>query len=281
MTNIMIQNFLKDSATKTFAKLFEFTLFRQKALFHIKTYFYNELDIAVQLGFGFSCPIHHPSANCSFTEIFFEGEYDSVFSEIPLPDRWLDLGCHYGFFSLYVAWLRAKCGMVEPFSALLVDADSRVEAGVNSLFSLNHFGSQANFLNGAIAEGSGSIGFHEQDFMSSLLSDLDPKDSTSASRKVPIIDQNAILQIIPPPYDLIKIDVEGGEYDFLLAYDKILQSASYLVIEWHSWHRGGGSGDQILKLAHDCGFSLLKTIQEPKYCGSSMTDQVGVFLLKR
>jgi hypothetical protein len=98
---------------------------------------------------------------------------------------------------------------------------------------------------------------------------------------VPIIDQETILQVIAPPYDLVKIDVEGGEYDFLAAYDKILQSTSYLVIEWHSWHRGGGSGEQILKLAQDCGFSLVRVVQEPKFCGSSNSDQVGVFLLKK
>jgi FkbM family methyltransferase len=276
----MFKKLFKQNVVKVYAALFDNVLFRQKAVFHLKNYFYSDLDIVLQLGFGLSCPIHHPSANCSFTEIFFEGEYDSVFSEIPLPDRWLDLGCHYGFFSLYVAWLRAKSGMIDPFSALLVDADSRVEAGINSLFNLNQFDRQANFLYGAIAEGSGSIGFHEQDFMSSLLSSLDSKDSISATRKVPIIDQETILQVIAPPYDLVKIDVEGGEYDFLAAYDKILQSTSYLIIEWHSWHRGGGSGEQILKLAQDCGFSLVRVVQEPKLCGSSNSEQVGVFLLK-
>jgi hypothetical protein len=75
--------------------------------------------------------------------------------------------------------------------------------------------------------------------------------------------------------------VEGGEYDFLLSYDKVLCETQYLVVEWHSWHRGGGSSAQILQMAESRGFSLLRVIQEPQECEGSSNRQVGVYLLGR
>lgn len=277
----MLKNSFRGKARRVLAPLFSNPTFRRKAIFELKSYYYNELEFSLQLGWGLQCPIFHPSGQFSFSEIFFQGEYDQLFQKVPLPDRWLDLGCHYGFFSLYVAWLRAKEGRSIPFHALMVDADSRVEPGIRKLINMNDWGKQAAFLHGAIAEGNGIVHFQQQEVMSSSLSNLLDKHSSLSPEGVPIITQQMILQTIPPPYDLIKVDVEGGEYDFLQSYPQVLEASKYMVVEWHSWHRGGGGADQIREIAQSLGFVFVQVIQEPKSCGPNKLDQVGVFLFER
>jgi FkbM family methyltransferase len=171
---------------------------------------------------------------------------------------------------------------VSPVAALLVDADSRVSPGVERLINLNELGSQFKYLYGAISEGNGQVDFVEQDFMSSSLDRLVADNAGSAIKEVPIIDQNVILSTLPPPYDLIKIDIEGGEYDFLLGYEQVLKNANILLVEWHSWHRGGGSGKQIQHIAESYGFYLKKIVQDPKSCGEPGSNrEVGVFLFSK
>ena len=254
---------------------------RKRFVFHLKQYFYNELDFKINIGRGLSCPISHPSATCSLEEIFFEDEYLSAFQEIPLPQKWLDLGCHYGYFSLYLAWLHAGSPLKSnSFKAFLLDADSRVGHGVESLIRLNHLEDNLSYMHGAISEGVGTVCFKEKLVMSSTLSELDQTLDGSLN-KVPIIDQFTIINKLAPPYDLVKIDVEGAEYDFLLSYNEILSSTNALIIEWHSWHRGGGSEAEIQKLVLSYGFELRKVIQPPKSCGPSSLDKVGVLLFSR
>jgi len=273
---------LNQAVRLSFSKLFNFKPFRDKAIFYIRQYYFRELDFCVRFGQGFGCPICGVSATYSFSEIFFENEYKPVFDLIDLPSRWLDLGCHYGYFSLYVAWLRAKHRLPQNFCGLLVDADSRVLSGVSTLIQRNHLEAQLSFRHGAISSGLGSVYFHENDVMSSSLSNLLPNTISGTKSSVPIIDQQIIESLLPPPYDLVKIDVEGGEYDFFVSYERILQNTIHLVLEWHSWHRGGGSLSQILDLAKSYGFELLQEIQPSTLCGDPATpSEVGVLLFKR
>jgi len=267
------------------SKLLAFVLnsssIRRRLLFHIKQYFYNELKINFGIGRGLTCPIADPSATCSLQEIFFENEYLTAFQNLSLPDKWLDLGCHFGYFSLYVAWLHsADESKNKSFKAFLLDADSRVRIGVSELIIINKLDENFTFVHGAISEGTGSVSFKENLVMSSSLSDLD-NSSNGNLVNVPIIDQYYIMDCLSPPYDLVKIDVEGAEYDFLVAYKEILAVTTTLIIEWHSWHRGGGSELGIQNLVQSYGFILRKVIQPPKNCGTSSQDQVGVLLFSK
>ena len=45
-----------------------------------------------------------------------------------------------------------------------------------------------------------------------------------------------------------KITATIISHDFLLPYNEILSSANSLIIEWHSWHRGGRSVLEIQKI---------------------------------
>jgi FkbM family methyltransferase len=280
-----MMGFLSDPFRQAKSSAFKNGLLRRHSVDNLNVNYYNELGFALQLGWGLVSPFYAKESLCSFSEIFFEGEYESVFAEIGLPGRWLDLGCHYGYFSLYVAWLRARAGLGHPFQALLVDADQRVLPALHQLIIQNNWQEQVVYLYGAIAQGSGCVSFCQQPFMSSKLDDLSLRVDRvqGKSNSVPIIDQNAILASMPPSYDLVKIDVEGGEYDFLMYYDTIIEESKNLLIEWHSWHRGGGSAEQIRSLIESKGFRLVRVIREPLKPSSDNPQNhcAGVFLFTK
>jgi FkbM family methyltransferase len=256
---------------------------RHAFIFEIKQRHYPELDITVPLGAGVSCPVCFPEAWLSFAQIFFESEYEAALNRIALPSRWLDLGCHAGYFSLYVAWRRARQGRTGDFQALLIDGDERVATTIQRLKDINRFHDQILFRSGVIAARPGVHHFALADYMNSSLADLSAR--RGPVRAVPSIGPEEILRLLPPPYDLIKMDIEGGEYDFLTAYGEVLAQTNHLLLEWHSWHPGGGGRAQIEQLAGQAGFEIQAEVvaaqtvprgDETGSCGVSLYRRRGV-----
>src|SRR5688572_2578514 len=84
---------------------------RRRIIFELKHRYYANLDLQIPLGHGLICPLSFADAWDSFGEIFIQGEYAGALDQVGPPQRWLDLGCHAGFFSLYVLWRRARAGL--------------------------------------------------------------------------------------------------------------------------------------------------------------------------
>lgn len=252
---------------------------RLKLLLKAQQKYYDELDITVPLSFDLKCPIHFAEAWWSFSEIFIQQECAAVFDLVPLPDRWLDIGAHAGFFSLYVIWLRAKRRQANDFSALLIDADRRVEPAVNKLRSLNNLLSQIKFKHGAISRGHGAQPFILRSHMASSLKRL--SDLAGIEEIVERIDPGDILATLPAPYDLIKLDIEGAEYDFFVSYKPVIERAKYILLEWHSWHTGGGGFDQLSSLAQDLGLAPISEVTAPhKVFFNAAEAECGVILYR-
>lgn len=254
--------------------------FRRRIVFELRQNYYGDFECLVPLGHGLQCPITFWEAWASFGFIFFEGEYARAFKEMQPPSRWIDLGCYAGHFSLYIAQLRAQRGFSGFGEAFLVDADSRTEGAVQKVLRVNRFDSKWSFLKGAISREMGRVSFVERSFMTSSLS------SDATDRKgvveVDVIAPAQILSAFPPPYDLIKIDIEGGEYDFLLAYSEVLARTEYLLIEWHGWHSGGGGEAQIRALAEDRGFLFVCEVLAPREVQHrAAAENSGVHLYRR
>lgn len=257
-----------------------FDSIRDKIIFHLKQKYYPHLDIVVPFGEGLSCPVVSPEAWYSFQEIFLQEEYRPVFDKIPLPKRWIDVGCHTGYFSFWVAWLLAQKKQAKNYQALLIDADLRMKNAVQKLIDLNALGERFLFRNGAISQNKGAVEFTQRCAMASSISELGSKSHTRYT--VPVIDAGEILKIFPGPYDLIKVDIEGSEYDFLTAYQPVLDQTRHLVLEWHSWHLGGGGAGQIEELARARGFKvLLEIVPSHKVSVAQKTESCGVILFER
>jgi FkbM family methyltransferase len=253
---------------------------RDKIIFHLKQKYYPHLDIVVPFGEGFSCPVVSPEAWYSFQEIFLQEEYKAVFEKIPLPARWIDVGCHVGYFSFWVAWLWAKKSSEKSYGALLIDADRRARQAVRKIVDLNGLEAQWKFEQGAISAGKKSVEFTQRCAMASSVSALGTASRTRYS--VPVLTAEKIIRNFPGPYDLIKVDIEGSEYDFLTAYEPVLAQTRHLVLEWHSWHLGGGGLSQIEDLARQRGFKvLLEVIPSHKVSVSGKTETCGVILFEK
>jgi len=256
---------------------------RRRLVFEIARKYYDDLDIVVPLPGGIQCPMVSEQHWVSFDNIFCEGEYDSLLGNIPLPKTWLDLGCHAGHFTLLLASLWARQKVSPSWRALLIDADSRSKEVIKKISLLNHFDSQQiSFLHGAISEETTEVLFCENVHMTS---EIAPKTSREFyGHRVACIREDDIRNQMPPPYDLVKVDIEGAEYDFLKSYTGILSQAGYLIFEWHSWHRGGAGREQLVGMAERSGFRVLRechadrVIQrngQPERCGTMLMENIG------
>lgn len=257
-------------------KLLSVPAIRRKLAFHLRSGHYDELNISVPIGCKLTCPILHPDYWWSFQEVFFTDEYQPVFEQIPLPSRWLDLGCHAGFFSLLVVQQRRRLNLPEPAAALLVDGDSRVARSISQICEQNKLGNQLQFLHGAVASKPGDIFFHETVAMSSAISN----GESAGSRRVPVARPEQIVTRLEPPYDLVKVDVEGAEHDFLTTYEPILSKTRHLLLEWHSWHSGGGGVATIRSAAAAAGFKEIRDIIPEHKLNPTSDRTCGVILFE-
>jgi FkbM family methyltransferase len=218
-----------------FSPLLRIGPLRRKLAFELRCRHFDDLDVAVPIGEGLRCPILHPEYWHSFEEVFFSEEYQPLFDQIPSPTRWIDLGCHAGFFSLLMILWRRRRKMDGGFTALLIDGDSRVLPSIERISQINALGSRLKFLHGAISSESNEVGFKEKEVMGSSIS------SDAKAKVVKVIKPEVITGLFPPPYDLIKVDIEGGEKDFLQSYGPVIADARHVLLEWHSWSLVGRS----------------------------------------
>jgi FkbM family methyltransferase len=268
---------IRDAVKASLAELLKNGDVRRNIAFRLKNEYYSDLQLTVPLGHNLTCPMPSADSWWSFSEIFVQQEYRTTFDHVPLPDRWLDLGCHAGFFSLYLLWLRKSKHMNINCGALLVDADSRVEAAIDSLVRLNGLEAQLKFRRGLICSTTGEQPFEERSHMYSSI-----PFSGSSNSSVTTITAGDISRLLPPPYDMVKLDIEGAEFDFLSSYSSLLEHTKCLLMEWHSWHRGKGGLPQLQGLLKAAGFSLIREITPPhSVTVGDISGECGVLLCTR
>jgi FkbM family methyltransferase len=242
--------------------LLRFGPLRTRLAFELRQHYFQDLDCNVPLGHGLTCPAYSWDALSSFGHIFLHNEYGRAFDRIPLPQRWVDIGCYAGYFSLFTTWLRLQRGLSAAVEALLIDADSRSPGAVNRLIELNRLQGRFRFLPGLIWRETGVHNFVERAFQTSSVATDRPM--SGVVRQVSTLAPGQILEALPPPYDLIKVDIEGGEYDLALGYAEVLRSARHLILEWHSWHPGGGGEAQLRGLFEGLGFRFVDHLVRPE-----------------
>lgn len=242
-------------------------LLRGRIAFEIRSRYFEDLDIVVPLSPNVSCPIPFGEAWSSFYEIFLQQEYAQVFQRMPLPTRWLDVGCHAGFFTADIVARRDRAGLSSEWEALLVDGDGRSRSAVERFAAFNHVEERLRFVQGVISARQEPQVFVERAYMDSGLAELNSAPGTL--RRVSVLTAEEILARFPPPYDLIKLDIEGAERDFLLGYRPLLAATRFLLIEWHHWAGGGITADQTRELLAESGLRLVEEIVAPHECGGT------------
>ena len=234
-----------------------FGFIRRRVAFEIKHSWFRDLQLSIPLTDNFSCPVPELDALYSFSEIFVADEYGSFLRDVSPPRRWIDLGCHLGYFTLYLAWQHAVAHPGEAWAALLVDADPRALSLAEATLQSNGLAGRCRLLHGAISRENAPLEFALRPGMSSS-TDLEMVGVQSVIR-VPPLSPAQILAALPPPYDLVKIDIEGAEYDFLEAYAEVWTRATTILIEWHSSDEA--AAERVRASLEQASFHFLRTLR--------------------
>ena len=231
---------------------------RRRVIFELRQNYKEELSCKFRIRpAGLQCCIYPDSSGDVFPEIFLLGEYASIL-EAELPKRWIDIGCNAGYFSLWLIDLLKQKDPSADFSALLIDADSRAKKKIEDMVRLNDLQEQIIFRHGAISCAKDYVEFFEN---------VEPNKSSiveadvrlhGAVKRVPVLTAAEIAEAFPSPYDLVKLDIEGAEADFIKCYDPVLLNCKYLIFEAHAFPVDRMLVSNCKMILADKGFILLK-----------------------
>ena len=243
---------------------------RSKVLNYLRNYYFHEFKHSIPICNEFWAHLLEFDAYDSFSEIFIKQEYLNFLPEERIS-RVLDIGAHYGYFSL---WLQSINPDIELYS-LLVEPSPRCTRSLKNLINQRKLGGRFSYLQGAISlPDNKSTPFYDRTHMAGSMS------SSNSEKSIPVrsLSENDLMENLEPPYDLIKCDIEGSEWEFLNNYQTLIKKSKYLLLEWHSWHYGGGGFSQIENLLHSLDFGVHCSSEPVPAVGRK--GEVGLILLK-
>jgi len=229
--------------------LLKFEPFRKRILGHLRAVYFHEFDHTIPLGNDYWVHLQENDAYDSFSEIFIQKEYKNHIPDEPIS-RVLDIGAHYGYFSL---WLQSQHPEIEIHS-LMIEPSLRCQKSLKKLINHPKLNGRFTYLQKLIdAPEKGTSFFYDRPHMASSRFILDEEEQPI---RVSTLQEKDVMESFHPPYDLVKIDIEGSEWHFLNNFGETLYHTKFLVLEWHSWHEGGGGVEQIRKRLSSLGFHI-------------------------
>ena len=244
---------------------------RSAILAHLRLDYFHEFHHSIPLGNNYWAHLWENDAYDSFSEIFIQEEYADFIPDEPITNI-LDLGAHYGYFSL---WLQSKRPQDEIHS-LMVEPSQRCQRSLDRLAKYSKIDGRFQYLQAAVGNPKEEhTRFFERPFMGGSLFSSSSTDCSYEVKTLTLSDKTNFQQ---QSFDLIKCDLEGAEWNFLTRYSLLLKNSKFLVMEWHSWHSGNGGFPQIEKKLTDIGFQIITSSPPHKAVGRD--GKVGLFLAK-
>lgn len=229
--------------------------FRFAFIDQLRAQHWADLGIRIRVAPKLNATICFPDSAESFREVFIEREYEWI-EKIPFPStRWLDFGCNNGYFSLYLTALNQRANPAAKIEALLVDGDARSGRAIEALREANAAMAGVKFREAVVGPATKSVTFA---IIPGMRAHVGDDDAAVAHRTVPVLSQDEIMRLLPPPYDFVKADIEGSEIDFLENYPTILRETKRLIVEWHSWNPRGVSLENFRKQLTSVGFTSIE-----------------------
>ena len=238
-------------------------------LAHLRLDYFHEFRHSIPLGKNYWANLWENDAYDSFSEIFIQQEYEDFIPDEPLTNI-LDLGAHYGYFSLWLQSNRPK----DKIHSIMVEPSQRCRRSLEKMVQYPILQSRFKYFQAAVSNpNKESTLFFERSFMGGSLFS---SSSAACSYEVKTLNLSGEPNLKEQSFDLIKCDLEGSEWDFLIHYSSLLKNSKFLVMEWHSWHSGDGGFSQIEKKLTGLGFQIIKSSPPQKAVGRS--GEVGLFL---
>ena len=253
------------------SNLLKISAFRRAMLAHLHADYFYEFNHSISLEGDYRAYLSENDAYDSFSEIFIQQEYSDF-----IPDKnifsVLDIGANYGYFSL---WLQSKRSQDKIYSTL-IEPSLRCRRSLEKLVKLPRLQNRFQYLQRAVGDPKEPlIKFFDRPYMAGSIFESEHSDPPYHANT---LKSSEVLSSNSSSYDLIKCDIEGGEWDLLIHYPSILKNSKFLVMEWHSWHSGGGGFSQIESKLTDLGFQIIKSSPPQKAVGRD--GEVGLFLAK-
>ena len=238
-------------------------------LAHLRLDYFHEFHHSIPLGNNYWAHLWENDAYDSFSEIFIQKEYANFIPDEPIANL-LDLGAHYGYFSL---WLQSKRPQ-DQIHSLMVEPSQRCQRSLEKMAQYPKLGGRFQYLQAAVGSPKEEYTqFFERPFMGGSLFSTSYADCSYEVKTFTPSDDPSLTN---KSFDLIKCDLEGAEWDFLIHYSSLLIKSKFLVMEWHSWHSGDGGFPQIEKKLTEIGFQIIKSSPHQKAVGRD--GEVGLFL---
>jgi FkbM family methyltransferase len=238
---------------------------------HLRHNYFHEFGHSIPLGYDFWAHLLEHDAYDSFSEIFIQQEYANYLPNEPIS-RILDIGAHYGYFSL---WIQSKYPDREIHS-LMIEPSPKCIRSLEKLVNQPQFKGRFVFLQKAInAFDVQTTKFYDRSHMGGSMF-ANSKNETSV--EIQTLREDDAHKVSPPPYDLIKCDIEGSEWEFINHYPKLLKATQHLLLEWHSWHQGGGGFAQLSEKLTNIHFEIIRSSLPVKAVGNE--GEVGLLLAK-
>ncbi len=225
---------------RLFKLCFKIPVLRQEAAFILKHYYFSSLELLLPVDQLYQCPVDDAQALLSFSEVFISKAYEEAFKLIPVPQKWIDMGCHRGYFSLYVLSLLAK-DKAKKAKAVLIDADPRSQSWIKRLVGVNGLEKNFYYHQASVSDSPGPlVQFGLREGM--LSAEGEDFGAVQGWVDVPKLDPSFILQSLEPPYELLKIDIEGAEFVFIETFAPVLEASQAILLEWHHKVDGQSQG---------------------------------------
>jgi FkbM family methyltransferase len=178
-----------------------------------------------------------------YDECFCQGLYESP-KPLPPAPRIVDAGGHLGMASLYFLSRYPLCRLttLEPNPALAALLRR----------NLAPWASQASVLEAALSTRAGTVQFHvTRDNPLNVTGGIDNREADGceiSTFEVPCLDARNVLS---EPVDLMKLDVEGHEYELLRLEQFNPAHIRNLVIEFHDLDRRAAEFAEVMQLLVD------------------------------
>jgi len=183
----------------------------------------------------------------------------------PSP-RILDLGGNVGLFGLYALhrWPGSSVRSFEP------DAESA--ALLRTVIAENQLEHRWTLTSAAVSNHSGTMAFRPGLSSESHLLDVEASsgpDTSNAGAAGGVVEVTAEdLFALEDHLDLVKMDIEGGEWSLLADPRMARLDADLIVLEWHD--QGCPAPNpraHVIRLLRDAGYGELYEPIEPSHCG--------------
>jgi FkbM family methyltransferase len=210
------------------------------------------------LGNG-SLSIRNKHDIASVKDVFMSTHYWRAFEHLSAPPKLIvDLGAHCGHFSVlcHLATIERFGG--DSAEYILVEALPFLIAQIHRVVEEVGISGQVKIVQGLVGKKEGTASFHA-DQKNLLASHV---QSPTLGGNMPVMDYYNLDSIVQPgtPIDILKVDIEGSEYDLLRNFRHLFLSSKLLLVEVH-----GAEKDQFdfeRELSPEGFFPLSPTIQK-------------------